>query len=203
RVLSRPALIEDVDISAVSRPLARSSNGTAEACLWVGNTATVRRAVLSSCAWAGLWTGTASRQSVIEDVRIDNTPVAVYLEHFTSESVFRRMDIGPRVDVGFNCEWADPAWGGKPGCVDNLIADSIVSSCAVGVFMGSGTTRVTVRDVQFRLQRVGAVVDDGSLGAVVEANDYAGIASGASWLVRGFDAASWKQASGCSRWSPA
>ena len=59
-VVVTPSLLEDIDVANVSRAVPRSSNGTAEACVWVGNTVTLRRALLRSCAWEGLWTGTGT-----------------------------------------------------------------------------------------------------------------------------------------------
>lgn len=183
--VSSPALLEDLVISDVARPEPRSSNGTAEACLWVGNTATVRRVLLSGCAWAGLWTGTATRDSLFEDLEIDRTPVGAYLEHFTTHSIFQRLRIGPRVNTGVVCEWADPRWERKPACVDNVIQQSTIESCAVGVHMDAGTTRTTVRTVTFIGQRVAAVLDPSGIDNVYSDNDFSRIADGASTMSRG------------------
>jgi hypothetical protein len=180
--VSSPAVLEDLVISDVARPKPRSSSGTAEACLWVGNTATVRRALLRDCAWAGLWTGTAARDALFEDLEIDRTPVGAYIEHFTTRSIFQRLRIGPRVNVGLVCEWADPEWDRKPACVDNVIQQSTIESCAVGVNMGAGTTRTTVRTVTFIGQRVTAVLDPSGIDNVYSDNDFSGIAEGASTM---------------------
>ena len=39
--------------------------------------------------------------------------VGVYLEHYSYENTFERFSVAAR--VGFNAEWADPAWGGRAG----------------------------------------------------------------------------------------
>jgi hypothetical protein len=118
--LARRALVEDVDSRDVSRPVPRSSRGVAEACVWIGVTATVRRIRTRDCAWEGLWVGTGTRDSVFEDLDIDRSGVGIYVEHFASDSLFRRAHIGPDVVRGATCEWDDPAWGGRPACNDNV-----------------------------------------------------------------------------------
>jgi hypothetical protein len=200
RDLRTPTLIEDVDISDVSRARPRSSNGTAEACLWAGNTAVIRRAVLRSCAWTGLWTGTATRASIFEDLLIDESPVAVYVEHFTTASVFQRLHIGPNVNTGLICEWADPEWGRRPACVDNVVQNSTIATCAVGVNMGSGTTRTTVRDTIFIGQALAAAIDSAGIDNVYENNDYGALGAGAIPLAVGAAATALRApaAEGCS-----
>jgi hypothetical protein len=189
RVVTRPPVIEDLTVTEVGRMPARSSNGTAEACLWLGNSASVRRVVLRTCAWMGVWTGTATRSTTIDDAVIDDTPVGVYIEHFTAASLFEHLHIGPRVQTGVVCEWADPQWGGKPACVDNVIQDSTIESCAIGVNMGNGTTRTTVRRVTFIGQRVAAAIDVAGVANAFTDNDYSGLAKNAHLIATGAQAA--------------
>ncbi|MGH3116800.1 MAG: hypothetical protein ACRDQ2_06740 [Gaiellales bacterium] len=189
RVLETPALIEDIAITSVGRPVPRSAGGTAEACLWVGNTATVRRAVLRSCAWMGLWAGGGLHDSVLEDLVIDDTPVGVYIEHFATGSVFQRMLIGPRVHTGVVCEWADPQWDGKPACVDDVIQESTIDSCVLGLNIGSGTERTTVRNVKFIHQSLAAAIDPQGRGNVYLENDFSEVGDGALSVVTGARAA--------------
>lgn len=155
--LVAPPVLEDLDLANVARPVPRSSNGRAEACLWVGNTAVVRRIRTRNCAWEGVWTGTATRGALFEDLDLDDSGIGVYMEHFTRQSTFQRMSIGPNVDTGVNCEWADPAWGGRPGCVDNVIQDSHFDTHIVGVYLDEGTTGTTVRRSVFRNQEWAAI----------------------------------------------
>ena len=178
-IVTTPVLLEDIDVANVSYAVPKSSNGTAEACIWLGNTGTVRRAHLRNCAWMGLWTGTADAGSLHEDLDIDTSPVAVYIEHFTTASTFQRMDIGPSVTTGVVCEWADPGWGSRPACVDNVIQDSTIASSRIGVVLDEGTTRTTVRRVKFIGQAVSGILDYRGINNTYSGNDYSGIAPGA------------------------
>lgn len=179
RALSVPVLLEDLDVENVSLQVPRSSEGKAEACVWIGNTATLRRALLRNCAWMGLWTGTASNGSLVQDLDIDRTPVGVYLEHFTTRSTFARVRIGARVGIGMICEWADPSWGRRPACVDNVIENSIVASTTIGISLDEGTTRTTIRGVTFIGQRKAAIVDYRGIDNAYVDNDYGQAARGA------------------------
>jgi len=173
--LSSPAVLADVDVAHVSRPVPRSSNGRAEACIWIGNTAVVRRVRARSCAWAGLWTGTATTGARFDQVAVDGTPTGVYIEHFTHDSTFRRLRIGSHVEVGVTAEWDDPAWGGRPASVDNVIENSRFASSVVGVFLDEGTTRTTVRRSTFGGQSWAAIGDYRGNGNVAYANTYRGV----------------------------
>lgn len=175
--ISTPALLEDLDVSGVSRAVPNSSNGTAEACVWLGNSGTVRRAVLRDCSWMGLWTGGQNTRALHEDLDIDRTSTGVYLEHFTTGSTFQRIRIGSGVTDGFICEWNDPAWGGKPGCVDDVIQDAVVASTRIGVWLDAGTTRTTIRRVKFIGQSNSAIFDPSGIGNSYYDNDYSQIDS--------------------------
>jgi hypothetical protein len=179
KTLAVPVLLEDIDVSGVSRAVAKSSNGTAEACIWLGNTGTLRRARVTDCAWMGIWTGTSNRNSLHEDLTVDRTMVGVYLEHYTTNSTFQRMRIGSAVQYGLVCEWADPAWGGNPGCTDVTIQDSTFMSTDIGVLLDNGTTRTTVRRVKFVGQSRAAIYDPRGNGNDYYENDYSGIDSSA------------------------
>lgn len=177
--VATPPLLEDLDVANVSFAVPKSSNGTAEACLWIGNTSTVRRVVVRNCAWMGVWTGTADAGSLHEDIDVDGTMVGVYLEHYTTGTTFQRMRIGPNVQTGVICEWADPGWGGKPGCVDDVIQDSTIASTDSGIWLDEGTTRTTIRRVTFIGQRKAAIIDYAGVNNAYYDNDYSGILSGA------------------------
>lgn len=177
--LATPVLLEDLDVAGVSRAAPRSADGTAEACVWLGNRGTLRRALLRSCAWMGLWTGTAAAGALLEHLDIDGTMVGVYVEHFATAATFQNLRIGPNVEIGVNCEWADPGWGGKPACTDNVVQDSTILSSRVGVHLDEGTTRTTVRRVKFLNQTWAAIRDYKGIDNQYYDNDYSGIASGA------------------------
>jgi hypothetical protein len=172
-------ILEDVDVAGVARPDPGSSNGRAEACVWIGNSASVRRVRARSCAWTGVWTGTATHGAAFDQIDVDRSPTGVYLEHFTHDSTFRRLRVGPRVKIGLTAEWADPAWSHRPASVGNLIEDSRFESTVAGVYLDEGTTRTTVRDSTFLNQRWGAIGDYRGNGNAAYGNDYDGIGPGA------------------------
>jgi hypothetical protein len=101
------------------------------------------------------------------------------VEHFTRESAFRRLRIGPQVRVGLTAEWADPAWGRRPASIDNVIELSRFESSVAGVYLDEGTTRTTVRRSSFRNQTWAAIGDYRGNGNAYGENDYGGIAAGA------------------------
>jgi hypothetical protein len=172
-------ILADVDVAGVARRDPGSSNGRAEACVWIGNSASVRRVRVRSCAWTGVWTGTATHGATFDQIDVDRAPTGVYLEHFTHDSTFRRLRVGPRVQVGLTAEWADPAWSRRPASVRNLIEDSRFESTVAGVYLDEGTTRTTVRDSTFVNQSWGAIGDYRGNGNAAYGNDYSGIRPGA------------------------
>jgi hypothetical protein len=167
-------IVEDVDVAHVARPAPGSSRGRAEACVWIGNTATVRRVRARSCAWSGLWTGTATQGATFDQIDVDGTPTGVYIEHFTRNSTFRRLRIGRHVEVGLTAEWNDPSWGGRPASIDNLVEDSRFASTLAGVYLDEGTTRTTIRRSTFVNQSWGAIGDYRGNGNAAYANQYSG-----------------------------
>lgn len=177
--LRRPMLLTDLDARNVSRPVPRSSNGTAEACIWVGSSAVVQRVRAVSCSWMGLWTGTGSTNSTLSSISVDQTPVGMYAEHYTRRTTFERFHLGPNVRTGVVCEWDNPKTGGKPACVDDVFADGTIDSTKTGVYLDEGTTRTTVRDVRFIHQARAGIVDYRGQGNVFSGNDFSQIARGA------------------------
>ena len=176
--LSSPFHIRDADVAHVGRPDPGSSNGSAEACIWIGNTGSVRRARVRSCAWTGLWTGTSTDRAQVDGLDVDVAPTGVYIEHFTRDSTFRRLRVGPRVRVGLTAEWADPAWDRQPASVDNLIELSRFESWLAGVYLDEGTTRTTVRRSSFANQSWAAIGDYRGDGNVYGSNVYDGVDAG-------------------------
>jgi hypothetical protein len=168
-------LLQDIDVANVSRRPPRSANGTAEACVWVGNTGIVRRVRVRNCAWMGVWTGTSATGTLVEHVDVDRTPTGIYIEHFTTKSTFQRIHVRPSVRIGIVAEWADPARGGRPASVDNVIQNSLFESYLCGVYLDEGTTRTTVRRSVFRKQRWAATGDYRGIDNRIYDNDYSGI----------------------------
>ena len=178
--LRRPFRLADLDVAGVTRSVPRSSNGTAEACLWVGNPGVVKRVRARRCAWTGLWTGTATAHAVFDEIDVDQTPTGVYVEHYTRSSRFQRLQVGGDVRIGLISEWADPATGGRAASVDNVIQDSWFASRLAGVYLDAGTTRTTIRRSTFVNQQWAAIGDFQGRGNAYYGNDYGGIARGAS-----------------------
>jgi hypothetical protein len=169
-----PFRISDLDVADVARPTPGSSMGRSEACVWIGDTGSLRRVRARSCAWSGLWTGTATHRARFESIDVDRTRTGVYLEHFTTDSTFRSLRIGPRVRVGLTAEWADPEWDRRPASVGNVIEDSRFESRLVGVYLDEGTTRTTIRRSSFANQTWAAVGDYRGMGNAIYGNDYGG-----------------------------
>jgi hypothetical protein len=141
----------------------------------------VHRLKARNCAWEGLWVGAGTRNSVFEDVDLNDTGIGIYVEHFATNSTFRRIHAGPNVDRGATCEWADPAWGGVPACTDDVFESSTFDTRVIGVYLDQGTTRTTVRGSVFLHQSCGAIGNYQGVGNLwdTSGNDYAGILSSA------------------------
>ncbi len=178
-VLADPFRIEDVDVSDVVAQPPGSSNGRAEACIWIGNTGTVRRARVRRCGWSGLWTGTATHRATFDRIDVDDVRTGVYVEHFTHDSRFRRLRIGRDVRFGLSAEWASPDWDGRPASVGNVIEDSRFESSFVGVYLDEGTTRTTVRRSRFSGQEWAAIGIYRGVGNAHYGNAVSGLAPGA------------------------
>ncbi len=177
--LAQPFHLRDLDVSDIRRPVPGSSQGRAEACLWVGNPGSVVRARARLCGWTGLWTGTATTGARFSRIDVDRTRTGVYLEHVTRWSTFERLRVGRRVRVGVTAEWADPSSGGVAGSVGNVIRDSRFESRLVGVYLDEGTTRTTIRTSTFVGQRWAAIGDYKGVDNSYHGNDYTRIAPAA------------------------
>jgi hypothetical protein len=184
RPLAAPFRIQNADVANIGRRDPGSSDGRAEACVWIGNTGTVRSVRVRNCAWTGLWTGTSTQRALVDRLDVDSSPTGVYLEHFTHGSTFRRLRIGRDVRVGLNAEWADPAWDRQPASVDNVIELSRFESRLVGVYLDEGTTRTTVRRSAFANQSWAAIGDYRGNGNAFDANDYSRVDASAADIRR-------------------
>jgi hypothetical protein len=174
-----PFSLRDVSIARVARREPGSSDGTAEACLWLGSPGTVRRVHVRSCGVTGIWTGSTMQRSRIEDAVVDRAPVGIYIEHFTTDTTFQRLRIGPNVSRGINAEWANGAYGGRPASVDNVIQDASFRTTDVGVYLDQGTTRTIVRRCRFLGQRWAAIGDYLGVDNGYYDNDFESIGEGA------------------------
>lgn len=138
--------IRDLRIERISRVPPRASDGTAEAGLWVGQTADVYRVDIAACAWMQVWLGARSYRGVHSDIRMRQTQlVGIYPEHQTWDSTIRRF-INDEAPNGLgniiNQEWA---YGGEFS--KNLIYDQfdlyVPKNCwAFFIDAGNGGTQV-------------------------------------------------------------
>lgn len=174
-----PYSLRDLTIARVSRKVPGSSNGTAEACLWLGSRGTVQRVSVHDCAISGIWTGTAMTSSRVEDATIARSRVGIYIEHFTTGTTFRRLRFGAGVTRGVNAEWGNHAQGGRPASVDNLIEDAYFRTSHVGVYLDQGTTRTVVRRSVFVGQDWAGIGDFQGVGNQYYDNNFDGLAPGA------------------------
>jgi hypothetical protein len=140
-----PFALSDLTISRVRRLLRGSSNGRAEACLWLGSPGTAKRVSVRRCGITGIWTGTATHGSRVVDATINQSRVGIYIEHYTTGTTFNRLRIGPDVNRGVNAEWSNLAAGRKPASSDNVIENADLRTTHVGVYLDEGTTRMAVR----------------------------------------------------------
>jgi hypothetical protein len=171
--------LRDLTIAGVSRRVPGSSNGTAEACLWLGSRGRVQRVSVRNCAISGIWTGTAMKRSRIEDATIERSRVGIYIEHFTTGTTFRRLRFGAGVTRGVNAEWANHAQGGRPASVDNVIEDAYFRTSHVGVYLDQGTTRTLVRHCIFVGQDWAGIGDFRGVDNQYYDNNFDGLAPGA------------------------
>ena len=103
-------------------------------------------------------TDVAARGIDIDDIgSTKGSSTGLYLEHFTTDTVFERVRIGPNVTVGVVCEWADPAWGSRPACNGVVIQDSLIDSRCIGAYLDDGTRNTTLRHTAFVGQHRGAI----------------------------------------------
>jgi hypothetical protein len=96
------------DLQADTIQAASSMGGTGEACLWLGNWTHAYNISVFGGKWMNVWTGAACWNSVIEDIKIGDTPnIPLYMEHDTVGCTFRRIEIdAPSGGNPGNMEWS-------------------------------------------------------------------------------------------------
>ena len=190
----RMSRITDVLVDGVSRSTPGASDGTAEAGIWIGHPVTngVSRIKIRNVAWSGIEIANNAWDTAITDVDIDMSGpsaasgVAVYLEHFSRHLTFNRFSIsGSR--IGFNGEWADPAWGGVAAAHNVTIENGTIDAAGwskaghtAGVYLDEGSDSTTVTGVVFKNQNwaaIGAYLNVGT--NTFGGNGTSGLASGA------------------------
>ena len=108
QTLRRPFVLADIDVAGVARAVPRSSNGTAEACVWVGNPGVVR--ACASAAAPGRACGRARPRPGFASTESTSTtrPTGVYVEHFTRGAPSNGCG-SARGTGRAAAEWASPA----------------------------------------------------------------------------------------------
>lgn len=151
-----------------------TSNGTAEAGIWIGQSADVNR-VVCDATWEGLWTGAMCADSVIQNFTIgkadgkggftgQSSKNGLYCEHFTRRTLFKNFEINA-ADFGIISEWwyADAtyapfvakefpgAMAGKAGSCHNTYDTGKIYCPAgsKGIFFDAGTWGNTVKNITF------------------------------------------------------
>jgi hypothetical protein len=193
-------VVSDIDVANVARPIPGSAGGQAEAGVWAGTNCLCSRIKVRNTGWMGLWLGGNANNGIYSDLDIDqieSSGVGVYLEHYSRSNVFKNFVIGGStggtgVRVGFNCEWADPAYAGTnpvPGqsigaCHFNTIQDGTIYSNYRGVQLEDAES-TTISRVKF-IGQSSAAIDDfmtsGSGYSTIwqsQANDFSGLPAGA------------------------
>jgi hypothetical protein len=169
--------ISDISVDGVSRSTPGSSDGTAEAGLWIGEpvVAGVHRIKIRNVAWSGIETCNNSWNTNFTDLDINMsgpyayTGVAVYLEHFSIGDTFTNFSItGSK--VGFNAEWNDGTPGNEAAQNDTIQDGTIdangwTNGHTAGVFLDQGTGSITISGVTFQNQNwagIGAYLNSGT-----------------------------------------
>ena len=138
--------VRDLRVERVSRVPPRSSDGTSEAGIWIGQTANVSRIDLASNAWMQVWTGARCYRSVFTDIRMRDTRlVGIYPEHNTWDTVFTRFvneESPGQLANTVNQEWWYSGEGSKNLTYDCFDLYVPKNSWAFFIDAGNGGTRV-------------------------------------------------------------
>lgn len=133
----------DIYADGVTRNPVNSSNGTAEAGVWIGHHVTdgVRRIKIRNVSWSGIEPVNACYNTEFSDLDIDmsgvptGSRVAVYMEHESHGCTFTRcLIVGAR--VGFAGEWL---YGGSVAAKNVLITLSKIIGGTAGVYLDDGS----------------------------------------------------------------
>jgi hypothetical protein len=193
-------VVSDIDVSNVHYPVPGSNGGKSEAGIWAGTDCLCSRIKVRNAGWMGIWTGGNANNGIYTDLDIDqiqSDSVGVYLEHYSRNNVFKNFIIGSSsggtgVRVGFNCEWADPAYVGTnpvagqsiAGCHSNTFQNGTIYTNYRGVVL-EDAEKSTIIGIKFAHQSNAAIDDFMTSGTGYSttwqnlSNDFSGLASGA------------------------
>jgi hypothetical protein len=164
------ALISDISVDGISRPTPGSSNGTAEAGLWIGQPVTggIHRIKIRNVSISGIETNNNAFNTTFTDLDINMSGphayagVGIYLEHFSHHLTFNNFTITAS-RTGINAEWDD----GTPGnaaahytTIENGTIDSAGwngDGKTTGIYLDVGTEATTITNVTFKHQTFAAI----------------------------------------------
>lgn len=144
-----PFNIHDLKVSGISANPPRSSNGTAEAGLWLAQLANLSRIEFGpGNAWMDLWTGGLGQGGHYTDLLFTHPEgVAIYHEHVTSNLVvenFKILQGRSGQSNPINVEWT---YGGQGSSSITWRAFEIYCPAgATGIFLDAGTYGCTIGD---------------------------------------------------------
>ncbi len=174
--------ISDITVTGIGRSTPGSSNGTAEAGLWIGEPVAdgVTRVKIRNVAWSGIeicnnvWNTTFSDLDINMTGSEAHAGVGVYLEHYSRNLVFNQFQMAG-VAAGFNAEWDDGVTG-NAAAHDTTIENGTINAAGwasgntVGLYLDQGTESTTVTNVAFENQNWAAIGAYRTIGT----NAYAG-----------------------------
>lgn len=156
-----PVLFEDIDVRRITRAVPKSAGGTAEAALWAGQRGVYRRVYTEDTAWMGIWTGGKCTDSVLEDLTVRGTSIAIYPEHKTTRTTFRRFDleVPQGKGRGITCEWYDVFGPGNGSTNDSIFEDGVIKGGHIGLAWNAGCKRNVAQRIKFIGQTIAAIED--------------------------------------------
>ena len=184
--------ISDIYVDGVSASPPGSSDGTAEAGLWIGHPVTngVHRIETHNVSWSGIETVSNSWNTTFSDINIDmsgpneSAGVGIYLEHFNYNNTFENFSIRG-ANTGINAEWDDPSWGGVAAAHNTVIENGTIDAAGanskqtIGIWLDEGTDSTTITGVKFLNQNWAAICEYEITGTNnVSGNDYSGLGAG-------------------------
>ena len=162
--------ISDIFVDGVSYTSPGSSNGTAEAGLFIGQPVAngVHRIKIRNVAWAGIETVNNAWDTSYTDLDIDMSGphalngVAVYMEHYSRNLVFDGFQITGSM-TGFNGEW-DNGTAGDAAAHNVTIENGTIDAAGwtapghtSGIYLDEGTDSTTITGVTFKNQNWAAI----------------------------------------------
>lgn len=181
--------VTDILVDGVVRPVPGSSNGTAEAGLFLGHPIlNLDRIKLRNCYWSGIETCDNSWDTTYSNLDIDMTGLpgrgtGFYMEHFNFNNIIRASLI--KVADGAICINSEWDYGQVDnGSKRNTVRDSVLIGGRLAINLDEGTESSTVNNVMFEGQTIAAIGEylnnktPGTFNTYMN-NDYSKLAKGA------------------------